>query len=324
MYLSQEIEFIFQGVGSTPIVEANQSALNQTLMQYWNNMIFISYVGTDGNRHRLIYHTVYKRWRNDIADAQSLLLEADTNTLVYGDSNGLVHIDRQDLAYDEESSAGTIVHRPIALDLMTPYNNQGMPDIQKNYNEVTIDANTAGATLTVTLWFDDGESSLVLGTFSSTERQKINFKVNAGDGYQGYKVALEITGSVTAQAYIYQCSIKALPLAKTRQSIDTYWIKLGGDDSKICKDIYFEYTSSSPVQFDVFYDGSSTPGFTFTLPSTSGVRVAQRVRLPAVAFRLIRFVGESSADFQVWEDSSLFYKFLCQGRGYSKSMLVPN
>ena len=47
-YISQVIEFVLQGVGQTPIVEANQSLLSQTVMAYWNNMI-LTYVGVDGS-----------------------------------------------------------------------------------------------------------------------------------------------------------------------------------------------------------------------------------------------------------------------------------
>ena len=108
-YLSLAIEFLLQGIGSSPIVQANLSLLNQTVAAYWNSMLFFSYVGTDGNRHRLIMHTQYQnRWRNDDADAQSIYLESDSNQLLYGDSNGLVHIDRQNLPYDQVNSGGVL------------------------------------------------------------------------------------------------------------------------------------------------------------------------------------------------------------------------
>ena len=76
-------------------------------------MILISYVGVDGKRHRVIYHTVYKRWRNDDFDCQSIFLESDTNTLVVGDSNGLVHLDRQDIGYDQINNGGILAAGPI-------------------------------------------------------------------------------------------------------------------------------------------------------------------------------------------------------------------
>jgi hypothetical protein len=330
-YLSQEIEFIFQGVGTTPIVEADQTQLAATRMAYWNNMIFVSYVGLDGNRHRLVLHSEYKRWRNDDIDAQSLFLEADTNTLVFGDSNGLVHIDRQDVAYDEENALGAVAQVPISLNLQSPSYDQGLPDIQKNYQELTLDINTLGQTVDVYLFVDEGGNQLI-NTVTTTVRTKFNFVLNEGFGLQGYRIGFLITGSVSQQILIYQASIKSLPLAKTRLSFDTYDLSLGGPDSKILRDVFFEYNAASPISFGVYYDNAATPGYTFTLPAVGTfiglrffpTRTIRRVRLPAVSFRLIRFIGTSTANFQIWDSSSAYMKFQCQGRGYQRAPFVPN
>jgi hypothetical protein len=323
-YLTQGIEFIFQGIGSSPVVEADQTQLSQTRMAYWNNMIFVSYIGVDSERHRVILHTVYQRWRNDDLDVQSLLLEADTNTLVFGDSQGLVRMDRQNQAYDETNNAGALVKTGIVINLQSPYSDQGMPAVQKQYNEFTIDCNTNGQTLEITLLFNDGEEELTLGEVNTTQRQRININLENGDGYQAYKVSVKITGVVTQTIYIYQAGIKYLPLAKTRQSIDTYQLRLGTDESKFAKQVFFEYTATADITFEVYYDAAETPGFTFTLPNTNGVRNAQRVRLPAISFRMIRFVGTCAQDFYIWESSRIEWKQQGVGKGYQVVEFVPN
>jgi hypothetical protein len=220
-YLTQEQEFIFQGVGTSPIQEAAQSDLQYTRAAYWNNYLMFSYIGNDGNRHRLLFHTIYKRWRNDDIDAQSLFLEADTNTLVFGDSQGLVHIDRVNIGYDEGNAAGTLVELPIPFNLQTPYNDQNLGDHPKNYQEVQMDVNTNGQELTIIVLFNDGQESITLGTISSTERQKINLPINAGSGQQAYKVSLQGTGNFTQQIYVYQAAIRWLPNAPVRRSWDS-------------------------------------------------------------------------------------------------------
>ena len=323
-YLTQEIEFLFQGVGSSPIVEADQTQLSKTVAAYWNNMMFFGYVGTDGKRHRVISHSQYKRWRNDDFDCQSILLEADTNTLVVGDSQGLVHMDRQNVAYDEGNAAGLLVQNPIALNLQTPYNFMSLPANQKNFNNFQIDCNTAGQTLTLTLLFNDGQSSLVLGTVNTATRQKVNFKLNGGLGVQAYKVSLQITGNVLAQPYIYQAAIESLALPITRQAVDTYDMNCGGADSKICRDFFAQYSATAPITVNVFYDDNPSPGFTFTMPQASGIRNPLRQRLPAVSFRTIRLVGASSGDFLWWQDTCLWVKFQCTSRGYEKVLIVEN
>jgi hypothetical protein len=323
-YMTQDVEFIFQGVGTTPIVEADQTQLSKTVMSYWNNMVFVSYVGVDGKRHRLIIHMVYKRWRNDDIDAQSLLLEEDTNTILFGDSLGLIHLDRQIVPTDQAVSGGIIVASPITIDLQTVASNQGIPDLQKNYNELTMDVNTQGQTLSISLIFDDGNSTVFVGTVSNTQRGKVNLILNGGKGYQFYKVALRITGSVSAFVNIYQCSIKAIPIAKTRLSFDTYKLDFGMDESKFCKQVYIDYDSTQPVTVNVYYDDEATPSFpAFTLPATGGFRNTLRQRLHAKSFRLIRFVGTSTADFRVW-DFKADWKPQTSGKGYQSAEVAMN
>ena len=323
-YLTQSIEFIFQNVGSSPIIQADMTQLDQTRMAFWNAMIFVSYIGVDGNRHRVILHAVYKRWRNDDIDAQSILLEPETNTLVFGDSEGLVHTDREIRFTDEGDGGGVVSPQPIAVNLQTPYTDVGEPSIKKCWQELTLDINTAGETLTIILMFEDGQTSVTLSTVTTTTRQKVNFNLNNGAGYEFYKVSVRLIGNTSAAWYLYQCSIKYLPLAKTRKSFDTYKLRLGIDESKIAKQLYFEYSSAADINFSVYYDDSTTAGFTFTLKNSGGVRNPQRVRLPAVAFRIIRLIGTSSADFQIWEESKIEVKYLCQGKSYLQMDFVPN
>jgi hypothetical protein len=322
-YLSLPIEFLLQGIGSSPIVGANLNLLNQTVAAYWNSMLFFSYIGVDGNRHRLIMHTQYQnRWRNDDVDAQSIFLEQDSNLLLYGDSNGLVHIDRQNLPYDQGASGGLLVANPISINLQTAYSFQNAPANQKQYQALQIDCNTGGQMLTANLLFNDGAITVPLGNFSNTQRGKINFQVNAGLGQQAYKCSLQITGNLTAFAYLYQAAIEALVLPRTRQTLDTYKMNLSAPDSKTAKDVFWIYSASAPITVNVYYDDNPTPAFTFTMPIAGGLRNPLRTRLPAISFRTIRFVGTSQQDFLVWADSCLWYKMQCAGRGYEKALFI--
>lgn len=327
MYLTQDQEFIFQDVGSTPIVEADPTRLSETRVAYWNNMIFFAYIGTDTVRHRLIYHTIYKRWRNDSIHASSILLEVDTNTLVFGDDSGVIHIDRVGMV-DETNVSGSVANQPIQMSLQTPYRDQGVPANQKQYNEFTLDVNTNGMTVTVTLLFNDSDGenafSIVLGTITSTGRERFNINLNDGDGYMAYKVAVLFTCSATQRVYLYQAAIRSVVLAKTRKSFDNYWLNFSTDESKLVKNKYVDYTSTQPIDVTVTYDDPAWPPFTFTLPSSAGKRSVQRVRLPAVKLRLMRTVGVSDEDFMIWNESAVDVKPICSGKGYGKfPMLNP-
>jgi hypothetical protein len=108
-YISEIIEFVWQNTGPTPIPIADPTQFASACVSWWNRWVFVSYVALDGKRHRVILDVEHKRYRTDDLDAQSMFLEEDTGTLVWGDSQGLVHLDRQLVAYDEGNNAGTVV-----------------------------------------------------------------------------------------------------------------------------------------------------------------------------------------------------------------------
>ena len=320
-YISEIIEFIWQGVGTTPIAQADPTQFLSARASWWNKFVFFSYVGIDGNRHRVILDVDNKRYRTDSLDCQSMYLEEDTGTLTWGDSQGLIHLDRQNISYDETSVNGVVTQSPIAITLQTPYSDQGAPQAQKNYAEFTLDADTNGNPVTVELLFNDGAFTETIGTVTTNERRKVNLALNSGAGYQAYKVSMQLTGSGTERIYLYQAKIRHILLGETRTSYDSYDLRLGVDESKILKQLYVETTATAPITCNVYYDGNL--GFTFTIPELGGVRNALRVRLPAIKFRIIRFIFTSASDFILWETSKFEWKPLAQGKSYSTAFLMP-
>ena len=222
------------------------------------------------------------------------------------------------------NSGGLLAAGPIAINLQTAYSFQESPANQKLYNAVQIDCNLGGQTLNVAVLFNDGAITVPLGTISNATRGKINLPVLAGLGQQAYKISLQITGNLSAFAYLYQAAVEALVLPRTRRTVDTYDLNCGIADSKYCKDFWAQYTATAPINVQVYYDDNATPGWTLTMPQAGGVRNPLRVRLPAISFRTIRVVAESAGDFIWWPDTCLFVKPQCSNRGYEKVLIVEN
>ena len=321
-YISEIIEFVWQNTGPTPIPIADPAYFSNIRASTWNRWVFFSYRAMDGKTYRIVLDVPGKRYRNDSIDAQSMYLEADTNSLVWGDSKGMVHLDRQLVAYDEQNVGGVIVQSPIPITLQTPYNDGATPAFQKNYNELVIDADTGGNTVTATLDFNDGEFTEVIGTVNTTERERINLSLNSGDGFEAYKVGLTLTGQGTTRIYLYQCALRSVVLAQTRKSFDSWWLKLGTAESKVVKQIYLDLQATATVNVSFYYDSNTTPGYTFSIAPNDGVRNSLRIRLPAILCRLFRIVMESSGDFQLWPDSRIEYKGVAQGKGYSVELIA--
>ena len=330
-YLTLGIEWLFQNVNQslTPISELDPSQVTSVQMAYWNNILFMSYVGQDGNSHRIAFHYIYKRFRNDNVPATTLFLEEDTNTLLYAkDMGGGSYGIAQDRIGDYDDGgwvAGVLTQTPIDFVIQTPYFDQGAPNNQKQYNVFDLDVFPNGETLTLTLLWDDGGTitPITLPSITGVSRQKFQYVLNGGDGQQAYRVSLRITGSVTHAPTVYQASFHAAILPEQIKSFDTYWIKFGSDESKLTKQGYWDYTSTAPITVQLFADGATTPYYTFTLPANSTrSKVPVRVRYPAIKARLYRRVATSSGSFQFWRSPQEEWKPVIVGSGYTKGELV--
>ena len=332
-YLTLIIEWLFQNINQslTPIPELDLTQLASIQMAFWNNIVFISYQAQDGKRYRLLYHDIYKRFRNDSIAATALYVEADTNTLLYAKSmpqGGYAIVQDRIGDYDDGGwVGGVLVETPISFTLQTPYLDMGSPNNQKQFNVFTIDANPNGQSLSLTLLWDDGGtiSPISLGTFTGATRQKFLFILNSGAGQQAYRVSIQITGSVTVAPEIYQASFHAAILPEQVQSYDSYWHKFGTDESKLVKQGYFDYTSIAPITVNLFADGSTIPYYTFTLPANPNrLQVPMRVRFPVAKCRLWRQTSTSSGAYQNWSALQVDWKPVCgppSAKGYVRGEL---
>jgi hypothetical protein len=341
-YVSAPVEWLFAdkepNLGPMPtdgvVLNPPPSADLQTIfMAYNRNEIFYCYQAVGGAQVRMIYDYVYKRWRPDTAPTTitSMYTEEDTQFFLYGDSTGLIYLDRTGDLDVGSIVSGHAVITPIPIALETPAIDQGAPKNNKIYNEFTLDVDTGGQSLTATLVFDNGRStqSSESFAFSSAGRTQLQFVINSGDGVAAKNVTLQISGNVGSTgnpAHFYEWHIKAAVDAEFRQSMDSYWVKFGTDAYKLLKQMYAEYTAQDPggISVSLYADGSATPYFTFTLPQstpTGVTRTVKQVRFPDQKFKSFRMVATSSSDFQMYGDSFLEWKPLTTEKGYAQAKL---
>lgn len=338
-YRSLIIEWLYRNNNLTPIPLVDLNALGDVVSAFKNNTATFVYPGQDGSNHELQFSTSYNRWRNDNQNISAIYLEIDTNTLVYatpdtlGPSGGWF-INYEDITKDYDDGgwgAGApgsqpLIQIPISMSVQTPYLDQGLPNNQKQYNSLTIDANPNGQTVTVTLLFDDDNGTVLpitVGTFTGAVRKKFNFQINAagapepGLGQAAYRVSLKLTCPVKVAPILYQADIDAAPLPDQRNVLDSYWIKFGVDESKLVKQGYYDYTSTQPITVNLFADGDPVPYYTFTLPANpTRAEVPVRVRYPAMKLRQYRVVMTSAGSFQRWSPLQVDMKPIQATKGY--------
>ena len=342
-YQSLIIEWLYRNNPLTPVPLVNLNLLSNVVSAFKNNTVIFVYTGVDGRQHRLLYSTSYKRWRNDDVPATAILTEADTNMLLYsvpitagGQSGWAIVYEDITLDYDDGGWVnGALVQTPIPLNLQTPFLDFGSPNNQKQMQNLALDVNPNGQTLTVGLQFDDNNGEvppITLGTVTGSIRDKFQFAINEGEGQQAYRTSLLITGSVTAAPIIYQSDIEIAELPEQRATYDSYFVKFGSDESKLVKQFFVDYTANLPVLVSVYVDGNTTiPYFTTTLPANANrIEVPTRVRMPAIKMRLWRVVMASVTDnpaemnFQLWSPIQVDVKQVCIGKGYNRVELTSS
>ena len=339
-YRSLIIEWLYRLIplSPVPLVDISNSKLSTILAAYHQNTAIFVYTGVDTKLHRLLYDTSFQRWRNDDVPATAILVESDTDRLIYSKPmtiagvSGWAIVEEVSQDYDDGGwVSGALVQLPISVTAQTSYSDQKAPNNQKQYNVLTIDANPAGQTITPLLLFDDNNGSVASvattpPTFTGSGRAKFQFQINAGAGQQAYRASLQVSWSGTSAPEIHQADIYAAILTDVRSSLDSYWIKFNTDGFKVIKQGWFDYTSTAAITVNLYVDGNmTTPFYTFTLPanptrasSPVRVRFGNVLGVGARMLRLFRMIGTSIAPFQLWSPVQVDVKLIgTQGKGYS-------
>lgn len=260
----------------------------------------------------LRFDTNYNRWGNQSYNVETIFYEADTNLLLFATPETDGYAIRKVVFQDYEDggyAAGQLTQVAIPVDIQIPYQDLGKPHFPKQWNMVELDVDTKGQDLTVILNFDDDVAPITIGTVNTSSRQKVQLPVNAGDGQESYKCSPELRMNVLTAPTIYQINIYAAVLAANRNTFDTYWIGFDSNEFKIGKEGYFDYTSAANITVQLFADGRPGAYYTFTLPANpTRLQVPERVRFPAMKFRLWRLVMTSTAAFQMWNAPSIRVK----------------
>ena len=347
-YMTEPVEWIWTGKNFGPVQAINLTQKSQVVMAYWNHEIFCRYVDQNGNSHRLISQEVYGyRWRNDdqaVGNITAMYFAEDTGELFVGKDDGMVYQDRvNDFDSGGWNSQGQIKN-PINYTLQSAQMDLSDKDPlnakrNKIFNEFTLDFDSAGQNVSVSLLFNGGAgvpngTTLALGTYSQTGRGQIQIPINAGQGQEGLNVGVLLTGAATTAVTFYEVQFRAAPQAEYRQSWDTWWLGQGSSDWKLTKQVFAEYKSqNSSITVNAFTDGNmTTPAFTFVLPQTPGAhRASKKVRLPATKYRIIRYIGTPTAgidpnqtnNFELYDDTEFDTKSLTTGNSYQRSKISP-
>lgn len=319
--VSQFVQWVWREYNEntqSPVPVMDLTKRGQVVFGFYYDEVFVAYPAVDGNTYRLIYSIRDNRWRNDDLPAVAMNYEKDIAALIYGDATGMVYQDR--IGDVDQISPTTTA--PIPFHLTTASLDQGFPKNPKVYQEVTVDINTNGQNVTVSLLFGNQSDPVVIGVVNTVGRQQVNLTVNEGEGISSVNAAFDLSGMATANIDVFELHFQALVDTETRLDFDTWWSPYGTRGWKTAKQGYFDYVATSVVTVFCFLDGNPSSAFAFDLPSTNGRREAIWVRFPAFKGQLFRWVGICSSNFQLYDASYIEVKPLCGQKGYSPQPLA--
>jgi hypothetical protein len=334
-YMSEPVEWVFRSDNSiftagagpfSPVPQLDFTRASSVRMAFYQNEVYILYQDKNGNTWRLIYHTIYNRWRYDNHSSSpsnytTMLAEPDIDQLIVADSDNLIYRDRVGYLNEGKGTNNTLA---FTMSVQTPVFDEGMPKNPKVYQDVTVDG-VFPSSATVKAYFDDGTSPLILGNAYTPTRDQLVYSINAGTGQLSRNIGLGIQASLgtTPQPIrIYQAHYRFALEAQLRNSFDTYWLRYGSDEWKFIKQAWLEYTAQDTVTFSCYVDGNTkNPVLSFTLPA-SATRRAVRVRLKPVKARMFRWVATSLGAFQIYGDSHFEIKGITIDKGYSRQRIL--
>lgn len=230
----------------------------------------------------------------------------------YGDGNGLLGALTDGTIVNLESGF-TDGGAAIPLLWKSKFYDAGILDNEKQWEDVTIWADTAGADLAVTLIFNDGEFSKSLGVITSGAKERFVLQLNpGGEGIRARNVCLLVTGSTTGETVIHEVALNYYPKAREGKSFDTGEIDLGDHRVKRLRELIIDIDNPEEVLLTIKSDRPQPMANRSTshiIASTSDRRM-QPVVLKGedIIGRLFRIV-EHGGDFRSYGGKILYQAF---------------
>lgn len=263
--ISQKIDPIFKGVTTTLATGITVPGIDSTnkglaAIEYIQGRLYVSYPasGSSSNDVMVVCDLATNRWYRDTRGYSSLYYDG---SILRGGTNGGT-VQQLETGTTDAGSNIAVIYHSKDIDC-------GIPDALKTFEDLIIEADTGGATLTVVVYRDNGTSTVTLptSTISGSGRTVFRLQLDAeGEGVQARNIAVRITGSLSAEAVIYGIFLHYYPEARTANSFDTDEAALGGNGGvTITRGLRLDLENAGAVTARVYSD---LPGNSMTVRDT--------------------------------------------------------
>jgi hypothetical protein len=250
--ISQKIRPIFKGDTVTlssgvTVAPVSSSARDKSVLGFINGRLYFSYAeeGQSNPNVTLVYEAETGDWYRDSRGFTSINYEGQNGSLLGGTSGG-------DVLTLETGS--TDAGSAIAVNYQSKYYDFGAPDSDKTHEDFTIEIDSAGATLTVTAFLNNGATSVALGTVSGSGRTRSVLQFNSGLGTKARNISIRVTGSVSSPITIYKATLNYYFEARQAKSFDTDEVPLGEGKMALVREIQLDLDNAAQVTLTVQSD----------------------------------------------------------------------
>lgn len=324
--VSEKLDPIFKGRTTTlasgvtiPPIDAGNR--DKACLGFRNERLYFSYPesGQSEPNVTVVLDVASARWVRDSRGFRSIYNEGESGELLGGLSSGdLVAL--EDGADDDGAGIPLAFHSRLL--------NQRLPDTDKTYEDVTVEANTGNMALTVTAYIDNGATAIALGTLQTTTRERVVFSLNNALGRVSRNIAIRVSGTATAEVVIHAIVVNWYVEARQAKSFDTDEQSLGTTKLKEVREVKVDLDNPAAVTLKVYSDH---PGEAMALRDTETIALGTTRRMAHVMLDddvpgFLQRIVMSGTNFRVyglWALVKVIGTYLLGGKGefYSSDVI---
>lgn len=247
--ISQKIDPIFKGrsvVLSDGSVAQPLSDVTTTALGFRDNVLWFSY---DGNQ-TVKLDVESGRWFSDSRGFTAFFYEGQNGTFVGARTNGqVVSLER----------GTTDDGNPIDLDYLSKDYDMGRPDLDKRFEDFTLE--TSGDPLVLTAYFNGRQPDAYSAVLGVTSGGREVFKCNANPSSSGQRartMAIGLTGQASSETVVNKLIFNWYDEAREAKSYDTEVSDAGTHKVKLIRELMPSLENETDVTFSLLTD---LPGF---------------------------------------------------------------
>lgn len=218
-----------------------------------------------------------ERWYQDSRGFDSLYYEGNTGVLL-GGVGGAVYV-----IEDKNTDNGSL----IPLKWLSRYLDQKLPNNEKTYQDLVIEADTKGAAFTVTVLLNNGDTETAIGSILTSKRETVVLPIESEFGVRARNIAIKIEGNApdtNDPVKIFKILLHYYVEARAGRDWDSDEFDAGTQAIKRIRAIELDLENASACQVTLASDLPSNAMATRAVYSLEAGTTRRKVQIPVADY----------------------------------------